>query len=123
MIGDNDKDGFGAGRLLKALPDPAPRHPAWGKELAPNLLHFHLPELWEIHLPMTLALATDSPVALAQLSTGIDALVAPCRSAPIRSGAPTGTKWGAKKRLPPKGRTTLDVLWHRLHEQSRQARS
>ncbi len=53
MIGDNDKDGFGAGRLLKALPDPAPRHPAWGKELAPKLLHFHLPELWEIHLPMT----------------------------------------------------------------------
>ncbi len=42
-----------SGRLLKALPDPAPRHPAWGKELAPKLLHFHLPELWEIHLPMT----------------------------------------------------------------------
>ncbi len=53
MIGDNEKDGFGAGRLLKALPDPAPRHPAWGKELAQKLLHFHLPELWEIHLPMT----------------------------------------------------------------------
>ena len=53
MIGDNDKDGFGAGRLPEALPDPAPGHPAWGKELAPKLLHFHLPELWEIHLPMT----------------------------------------------------------------------
>ena len=53
MIGDDDKDSFGAGRLLKALPDPAPRHPAWMKELAPKLLHFHLPELWEIHLPMT----------------------------------------------------------------------
>lgn len=24
MISDDDKDGFGAGRLLKALPDPAP---------------------------------------------------------------------------------------------------
>ncbi|MDE0345243.1 MAG: helix-turn-helix domain-containing protein, partial [Boseongicola sp.] len=32
------------GRLLKALPDPAPRHPACGKELAPELLHFHLPD-------------------------------------------------------------------------------
>ena len=53
MIGDDGKDGFGAGRLPKALPDPAPRHPAWGHELAPELLHFHLPELWEIHLPLT----------------------------------------------------------------------
>ena len=64
MIGDNARDGFGAGRLLKALPDPAPRHPAWGKELAPKLLHFHLPELWEIHLPMT-----QTPIFL-----GIDSL-------------------------------------------------
>ena len=32
------------GRLLKAPPDPAPRHPACGKELAPELLHFHLPD-------------------------------------------------------------------------------
>ena len=45
MIGDNDKGGFVAGRLLKALPNPAPGHPAWGKELAPKLLHFHLPKM------------------------------------------------------------------------------
>ena len=53
MIGADGKDGFGAGRLLKALPDPAPRQHACVKELAPELLHFHLPELWEIHLPLT----------------------------------------------------------------------
>ena len=40
-------------RLLKALPDPASRHPACGKELAPEPLHFHLPESWETHLPLT----------------------------------------------------------------------
>ena len=53
MIGDNDKNGCGAGRLLKAVPDPASRHPAWRKELAPRPLHFRLPELWENHLPLT----------------------------------------------------------------------
>ena len=42
---DDNKDGFRAGRLLEALPDPALRHPAWGNELAPKLLHFRLPEL------------------------------------------------------------------------------
>ena len=44
MIGEDGKDGFGAGRLPKALPDPAPRHPVCGHELAPELLHFHLPD-------------------------------------------------------------------------------
>ena len=52
-IGDNDKNGFGADQLLTALPEPAPRRPASGKELVPKLLHFHLPELWQIHLPPT----------------------------------------------------------------------
>ena len=53
MIRDDEKDGFGADRLPEAMPDSAPEHPARGKELAPKLLHFHLPELWEIHLPVT----------------------------------------------------------------------
>ena len=44
---------FSADRLPEAMPDPAPGHSARGKELAPKLLHFHLPELWEIHLPVT----------------------------------------------------------------------
>ena len=29
------------------------RHPACGKELAPELLHFHLPESWKFHVPLT----------------------------------------------------------------------
>ena len=67
MIGDDGKDGFGAGRLPKALPDPAPRHPAWGHELAPELLHFHLQELWEIHLPLTVS--EDRPACLRHAGT------------------------------------------------------
>lgn len=47
------KDGLGAGRLFKALPDPAPRHRARGKELAPEPLHFHLPGFRGTHLPLT----------------------------------------------------------------------
>ena len=37
---EGNKDGITAGRLLKALPDPAPRHPAWGNEIAPKLYEF-----------------------------------------------------------------------------------
>ena len=43
MIGDDDRDIFGAGRLPEALQDPAPRHPAWRNEPVPKPLQFRLP--------------------------------------------------------------------------------
>lgn len=40
MIGDDDRDIFGAGRLPEALQDPAPWHPAWGNEPVQNCCNF-----------------------------------------------------------------------------------
>ena len=43
MIGDDDRDSFGAGRMLEALQDPAPWHPASGNQPAPKPLQIRLP--------------------------------------------------------------------------------
>ena len=73
MIASDDKNGFGARRplwitglsppdsALVAAPSqlpttpssPTPQHRAWGNNLTPELLNFHLPEMSDFRLPLT----------------------------------------------------------------------